>query len=92
MPQNEFNSAQWYPSCTCTPGELSKILKFLGRKWQVNLDSNTDNLLAFKNPDNSIVVVIYNPDAAIKAITLTSGKTVLNPILKSKSFNTFLIK
>ena len=61
-------------------------------KNKVNLDSNSDNLLAFKNPDNSIVVVIYNPDTTDKAITLRSGETVLNPIVKSKSFNTFLIK
>ena len=61
-------------------------------KNKVSLDSNTNNMLAFKNPDNSIVVVIYNSDVTDKPIRLTSGKIVLNPILKSKSFNTFLIQ
>ncbi|MBL4561404.1 MAG: hypothetical protein JKX79_10520, partial [Labilibaculum sp.] len=30
MPQNEFNSAQWYPSCTWTPGGLTKFIRHLG--------------------------------------------------------------
>lgn len=30
MPQNEFNSAQWYPSCTWTPEGLSKFIAHLG--------------------------------------------------------------
>ena len=30
MPQNEFNSAQWYPSNTWTPTGLSKFIAQLG--------------------------------------------------------------
>ncbi len=30
MPQNEPNSAQWYPACTWTPQGLNNFLKFLG--------------------------------------------------------------
>lgn len=30
MPQNEFNSAQNFPSCTWTPAGLSRFLEFLG--------------------------------------------------------------
>ncbi len=28
--------------------------------WKGDLTSDKDNLLAFKNPDNSIVIVVYN--------------------------------
>jgi glucosylceramidase len=30
MPQNEFNSAQNFPSCTWTPGGLARFLRVLG--------------------------------------------------------------
>ncbi len=30
MPQNEFNSAQWYPSCTWTPEGLQQFVSYLG--------------------------------------------------------------
>jgi len=30
MPQNEPNSAQWYPACTWTPQGLNNFLKYLG--------------------------------------------------------------
>jgi glucosylceramidase len=30
MPQNEFNSAQNFPSCTWTPGGLAKFIRYLG--------------------------------------------------------------
>src|SRR5207302_1883292 len=32
MPQNEFNSAQNFPSCTWTPAGLAKFLRHLGRE------------------------------------------------------------
>lgn len=32
MPQNEFNSAQPFPSCTWTPDGLARFLPFLGRE------------------------------------------------------------
>jgi glucosylceramidase len=30
MPQNEFNSAQWFPSCTWTPEGLARFIRHLG--------------------------------------------------------------
>jgi glucosylceramidase len=34
MPQNEFNSAQNFPSCTWTPEGLAKLLRYLGPEMQ----------------------------------------------------------
>jgi glucosylceramidase len=34
MPQNEFNSAQAFPSCTWTPEGLARFLRFLGPEMQ----------------------------------------------------------
>ncbi|KGO92271.1 glycoside hydrolase family 30 protein [Flavobacterium subsaxonicum] len=60
--------------------------------WEGDLSSNADNLLAFKNPDGTIAVIIYNNSDAEKQISLSvSGKKV-TPTLAAKSFNTFLIK
>ena len=34
MPQNEPNSAQWYPACTWTPEGLAKFIAYLGPEMQ----------------------------------------------------------
>lgn len=34
MPQNEPNSAQWYPACTWTPEGLARFIAFLGPEMQ----------------------------------------------------------
>jgi glucosylceramidase len=50
-----------------------------------------DNLLAFMNPDGSVVVVIQNESEADKELLIKVGNQTLNPLLKANSFNTFLI-
>jgi glucosylceramidase len=50
-----------------------------------------NNLLAFKNPDNSIVVVIQNDGNADKTVNIKLGDKTISPLLKADSFNTFLL-
>lgn len=50
------------------------------------------NLLAFKNPDKSIVIVIQNDSDADKTVTLKIGSKTIAPLLKADSFNTFVVK
>lgn len=60
--------------------------------WTGKLSSNSDNVLAFKNADGSVAIVIYNKQESEKNISLKVGSQMVSPILKPKSFNTFLIK
>jgi glucosylceramidase len=50
------------------------------------------NLLAFKNPDKSIVIVIQNDSDADKTVTLKVGSKTIAPLLKADSFNTFVVR
>jgi len=58
------------------------------------LDTNgvNSNMLAFVNPDKSIVVVVRNDEKAAKKINLKIGEIAINPLLKADSFNTFVVK
>ena len=58
------------------------------------MDTNdpTANTLAFVNPDKSIVVVVRNDEKVDKRINLKIGEIAISPLLKSDSFNTFVIK
>lgn len=60
--------------------------------WEGDLSSNADNILAFKNTDGSIALIVYNTTEINKQMSFSVGKTVINPIVAAKSFNTFLIK
>lgn len=60
--------------------------------WEGNLSSNADNILAFKNPDNSIAIITYNNGESSKQLHLRVNNLDLNPTLEGKSFNTILIK
>jgi glucosylceramidase len=51
-----------------------------------------NNLLAFKNTDNSLVIVVQNDLDADKKVHIKIGNQVIEPILKADSFNTFLIR
>jgi glucosylceramidase len=55
-------------------------------------NDTTANVLAFVNPDKSIVVVVRNDEKADKKITLQIANIVISPFLKADSFNTFVIK
>lgn len=60
--------------------------------WEGDLSDNRDNMLAFKNPDGSIALVVYNNQATAKDISFTVAGKTLTPTLEPKSFNTFLVK
>ncbi|MCW3089846.1 MAG: beta-glycosidase [Ferruginibacter sp.] len=51
-----------------------------------------NNVLAFINPDKSVVVVVQNESDTDKKLQIKLGKQTLSPLLKANSFNTFLIK
>jgi glucosylceramidase len=51
-----------------------------------------NNLLAFKNPDGSVVVVIQNEISADKKVNIKIGNKTISPLLKGDSFNTILIR
>jgi glucosylceramidase len=50
------------------------------------------NLLAFVNPDNSVVVVAQNEDEADRTLHIKLGNKMFDPVLKGNTFNTFLIR
>ena len=50
------------------------------------------NLLAFQNPDKSVVVVLQNDTNADRTVRLQLGKQTVSPQLKAHSFNTLLVK
>jgi len=57
------------------------------------LDTNgAANILAFVNPDKSIVVIVRNDEKVAKKINLKIGAIAINPLLKADSFNTFVVK
>jgi glucosylceramidase len=49
------------------------------------------NLLAFVNPDNSIVVVAGNEESIERVICIKVNDTIYSPLLKANSLNTLLI-
>ena len=51
-----------------------------------------NNLLAFINPDKSVVVVVLNESPDDKAMNIKVGNQTLSPLMQANSFNTFLIK
>ena len=50
------------------------------------------NILAFQNPDKSIVIVVQNDSNDEKKVQLKIGSHFIAPILKPDTYNTFLIK
>jgi glucosylceramidase len=51
-----------------------------------------NNLLAFINPDKSIVVVAQNESETNKVIQLKVGDKTISPTMKANSFNTWVLK
>ncbi len=51
-----------------------------------------DNLLAFRNKDNSIAIMIQNADKEDKTIEIKFGDKTIKPTLEADSFNTFLLR
>jgi glucosylceramidase len=50
------------------------------------------NLLAFQNPDKSVVVVAQNEADTDRTVRLKVGPRTVAPVLKANSFNTLLLK
>jgi glucosylceramidase len=50
------------------------------------------NLLAFQNPDKSVVIVAQNDSNTDRAVRIKLGKQTLVPTLKADSFNTLVLK
>jgi len=50
------------------------------------------NLLAFVNPDKSVVIVAQNESDEAIILNIKVGNQLINPTLKPHSFNTFLIR
>ncbi|MDP4265233.1 MAG: glycoside hydrolase family 30 protein [Bacteroidota bacterium] len=59
---------------------------------RLNTTGSFDNLLAFMNPDKSVVIVIQNDSNEEKKINIKMGDKAINPSLKPNTFNTFLVK
>ncbi len=82
MPQNEFNSAQNFPSCTWTPEGLARFLHYLGPEMQkrgVDVFFGTDE----RGDPKLVETVMADPEAAkfIKGIGMQwAGKNALPAI------------
>ncbi len=50
-----------------------------------------DDILAFRNPDNSIVVIIGNQSSISKTVNIKIGDIFISPVLKANSLNTIKI-
>ncbi len=58
---------------------------------KIEISGEYDDLIAFKNPDNSIVIVIANQDEANKTVNIKVNETIISPELKANSINTIKI-
>jgi glucosylceramidase len=50
-----------------------------------------NNMLAFKNPDNSVILIVQNEGENEKQVTIKVGNKTISPILEADSFNTFVV-
>jgi len=51
-----------------------------------------DDVLAFVNPDKSVVVVVANQEPKDKTVSFSLNNERFSPVLKANSFNTLIIK
>lgn len=58
---------------------------------KLKTEGNDKEMLAFLNPDDSIVIVAENKDELARAFSIKIGKNMLNVTLEPHSFNTFKI-
>ncbi len=63
MPQNEFNSAQWYPSCTWTPDGLKQFVHYLGPKMA---DQNVAVFFGTLERGNDKLFNVFYTDSIVK--------------------------
>lgn len=50
-----------------------------------------ENMLAFINPDKSVVIIVYNETGLAKTININVGERSFSPMLQPATFNTFVI-
>jgi glucosylceramidase len=58
---------------------------------RLNTSGSFDNLLAFVNPDQNIVVMAHNDTKEDKVVRIKLGNKMFNSSMKADSFNTWLI-
>ncbi len=58
----------------------------------LSINGELKNLLAFKNPDKSIVIVVQNDSKTDKIVKLKVANKLISPLLKADSFNTLIIR
>jgi glucosylceramidase len=59
---------------------------------RVNTEGAFNNILAFVNPDKSVVILVHNESKEEKKVTVKLGERTISPTLKPNTFSTFLIK
>lgn len=72
---------------------LMKHLSHFVKPGAVRVDTRGefDDILAFVNPDGSVVAVLYNDQAEERELLMRVGGKTLQATLAAKSFNTFVI-
>lgn len=82
MPQNEFNSAQIFPSCCWTPQGLARFIPYLGKALA---GSGSDIFFGtMERPDTSLFETVFNNPSAgpnIKGVGLQWGGKGAAPLL-----------
>ena len=73
-----------------TMKHLSHFVKPGAKLLETSGDFN--NLLAFINKDQSVVVVVQNDSQDARTLNIKIGDKILSPTLEANSFNTFLLK
>ena len=69
---------------------LSHFVKPGAKRLQTN--GSFENLLAFINPDHSIVVVVANDSKQNKSVTVSVQNKTFSALLKANTFNTFFFR
>jgi len=57
----------------------------------LSISGDFSNMLAFKNEDNSIILIAQNDGDADKKVTIKVGDKTISPVLEADSFNTFVL-
>ena len=59
---------------------------------RIETSTGYEDLIAFKNTDGSIVLLVGNPDETEKTISIKCDDRVIRPVLKSNSLNTIVLR
>jgi glucosylceramidase len=57
----------------------------------LTVSGSFNDLLAFKNPDNSVVIVVQNEGETDKQVNIKVGDQMISPLLAADSFSTFVV-